>query len=95
MIGILVELLIYNKLLPFFKAIIQNFAISWMLLASVENISKINGGIGVVLAESSKYFRLEELYAIQFVILFIGISFDYILNLIVKFLFPYYTIKIK
>lgn len=87
------ELVIYSKLPAFFSVIITNFAMAWMLLASVENICKSSGGIGVVLAESGKYFHLEQVYAIQLLILFTGISIDFILNKINDALFPYTTLK--
>jgi NitT/TauT family transport system permease protein len=87
------EIVIYNKLPYFFSTIIQNFAIAWTLLSSVENISKSGGGIGVLLAESSKYMKLEEMYAIQLLILFTGILLDYLLNTLHGLLFPYIKLK--
>lgn len=87
------ELVIYSKLPQFFSMVISTFAIAWMLLASVENICKSSGGIGVVLAESGKYFHLEQVYALQLIILFTGIGLDFALNKINNALFPYITLK--
>jgi NitT/TauT family transport system permease protein len=87
------EVVIYSKLPDFLEAVIQNFAMAWMLLASIENIAKTNGGIGVVLAESSKYFKLESVYAIQILILLTGITMDYLLRLTYATLFPYKKLK--
>jgi len=87
------ELIIYSKLPAFFIMAVSNFAIAWMLLSSVENIAKASGGIGVILAESNKYFKLENIYAIQLLILFTGIVVDYILNLIINWSFPYISLK--
>jgi ABC-type nitrate/sulfonate/bicarbonate transport system permease component len=87
------ELVIYSKLPTFFSMAISNFAIAWMLLSSIENIAKSSGGIGVVLAESSKYFHLDEVYATQILILFTGISIDFILNKVNNWIFPYITLK--
>lgn len=87
------EVVIFNKAPYFFSAVIQNFAIAWMLLASVENITKSTGGIGVLLAESSKYFKLEELYAIQILILLTGTLLDYMLTKIHESFFPYIKLK--
>lgn len=83
------ELFIYGKSKEIFEATIANFAMAWMLLAAIENISKSSGGIGVVLSESNKYFKLEEVYAIQFLILFTGIFIDYILNIVKLWMIPY------
>ena len=87
------ELIIYSKLPIFFSMVIANFAMAWMLLASVENIAKSAGGIGVILAESSKYFHLEEIYAVQLLILVTGITIDFLLTKINNWLFPYITLK--
>src|SRR6478735_172474 len=86
------ELVIYGKLADFFQIVIQNFAIAWFLLATVENICKSSGGIGVVISESAKYFRLEEVFAIQILILLTGLGLDYSLNKLKDFLFPYTTL---
>jgi ABC-type nitrate/sulfonate/bicarbonate transport system permease component len=87
------ELIVLNKAPDFFRSIIQNFAIAWTLLATVENICKTSGGIGVVLAESSKYFRLEQVYAIQIIILATGLLIDVSLNKIYYSLLHYKTLK--
>ena len=58
-----------------------------------ENVCKSSGGIGVVLAESSKYIRLDEVYAIQLLILLTGIGLDFVLTKVRGFLFPYTLLK--
>jgi NitT/TauT family transport system permease protein len=87
------ELIIYSKLPVFFIMAVSNFAIAWMLLASIENIAKSSGGIGVVLAESNKYFKLENIYAIQLLILFAGIAIDWLLNNLINWWYPYINLK--
>ena len=86
------EILIYGKGADMFSAVISNFAMAWMLLAAVENIAKSSGGIGVVLAESNKYYKFEEVYAIQIMILLTGTFIDFGLNYIKGFIFPH-TLK--
>lgn len=87
------EILIYGKAAEMFRAVISNFAMAWMLLAAVENIAKANGGIGVVLAESNKYYKFEEIYCLQIIILIAGIVIDYALNKIRTWIFPYTNLK--
>lgn len=87
------ELLIYGKASNILECIISNFAMAWMLLAAVENIAKASGGIGVVLAESNKYYKFEEVYAIQLMILLTGIIIDYLLGYTKRFLFPHTNLK--
>ena len=83
------ELLVCGKAAQMFKAIIGNFAMAWMLLASVENMVKANGGIGVVLADSYKYYRYDQVYAVQLIIITSGNALDFLLNWISGLLFPY------
>jgi NitT/TauT family transport system permease protein len=87
------EILMFGKAADLFQCIIANFAMAWLLLASVENIAKSSGGIGVVLAESNKYFKFDEVYAIQFIILLTGIGVDFGLNKLRAFFFPYTALK--
>lgn len=83
------EILVYGKAAQLFTCIIANFAMAWMLLAAVENITKASGGLGVILSDSNKGFRMEEVYAIQLLILLTGIVIDYGLNTVKNWLFPY------
>jgi NitT/TauT family transport system permease protein len=83
------EVLIKGKAADIFGAIIVNFAMAWMLLASIENIAKASGGIGVVLADSNKYWKFDQVYAIQLLILLTGIGMDWLLRKVKIFLFPY------
>lgn len=87
------ETLIYGKAADLCMAVVANFAMAWMLLAAVENIAKASGGIGVILSESNKYFKFEEVYAIQILILLTGICIDYVLQKTIGFLFPYSTLN--
>lgn len=87
------ELLIYGRAADIFHCIITNFAIAWMLLAAIENIAKAKGGIGVVLAESNKYYNFAEVYALQIIILLTGISIDYLLRQVKAIVFPYTSLK--
>lgn len=87
------ETLIFGKAAAIFAAAIQQFAIAWMLIAAIENIAKANGGIGVVLADSNKYFRFDQVYSIQLLILLTGITIDFTLRVIMVWIFPYTTLK--
>ena len=83
------ELLLFGKAPDVMQAATSTFAISWTLLSAIENISKAGGGIGVVLAESNKYFRLDQVYAMQILILLTGIGIDFFLNKLRKWFFPF------
>ena len=78
-----------------FDAMRQNAAMGWMMLTMVEGISRSEGGVGALLLNQNKHFRLEAVFAIQIAILFIGLFQDYALGLIKKFLFPYADLQLE
>jgi NitT/TauT family transport system permease protein len=67
----------------------QNAAIGWMMLTMVEGISRSEGGIGAMLLNQNKHFRLAEVFAIQIMILLIGLLQDYGIGALQRLLFPY------
>jgi NitT/TauT family transport system permease protein len=70
-------------------ALRQNAAIGWMMLTMVEGISRAEGGIGAMLLNQQKHFHLAEVFAIQLLILVVGILQDYGLGALKRLLFPY------
>jgi NitT/TauT family transport system permease protein len=67
----------------------QNAAIGWMMLTMVEGISRSEGGIGAMLLNQQKHFRIAEVFAIQLTILMVGLCQDYVLGLIRRIVCPY------
>jgi len=55
----------------------QNVAIGWSMITMVEGISRAEGGIGAVILNENKHFKLAEVYAILIVILIVGLAIDY------------------
>lgn len=60
----------------------QNVAIGWSLITMVEGISRAEGGIGALILNENKHFRLAEVYAILIVILAIGLLIDFGMGLL-------------
>jgi ABC-type nitrate/sulfonate/bicarbonate transport system permease component len=69
----------------------QNLAIVWMMLVTVESILVAAGGIGVLIKNSEKFMNHGRVFALQIVILVVGLLLDWLLNLIRKGLFRYST----
>ncbi|HYN23231.1 MAG TPA: nitrate ABC transporter permease [Thermoanaerobaculia bacterium] len=67
----------------------QNAAIGWMMLTMVEGISRSEGGIGAMLLNQNKHFHLAEVFAIQILILLVGLLQDYGIGALQRLLFPY------
>lgn len=86
------EVIIFGKAHEMFEIIRQNFAIAWMMLAMVESLCRSDGGIGVILSDQNKHFNFDSVYAIQIIILIVGILMDFILKKLKEWIFPYTTL---
>src|SRR6267378_3606753 len=89
------EVIVLGKADAAFDAMRQNAAMGWMMLTMVEGISRSEGGVGAMLLNQNKHFRLEAVFAIQIAILLIGLCQDYALGLAKQFLFPYADLQLE
>jgi NitT/TauT family transport system permease protein len=89
------EVIILGRADAAFDAMRQNAAMGWMMLTMVEGLSRSEGGIGALLLNQNKHFRLEAVFAIQIAILLMGLFQDYALGLAKKFLFPYADLQLE
>jgi NitT/TauT family transport system permease protein len=67
----------------------QNAAMGWMMLTMVESISRSEGGVGAMLLNQNKHFHLAEVFAIQILILVLGMSQDYGIGVVKRIICPY------
>ncbi len=72
-----------------FEVMRQNAAIGWMMLTMVEGIARSEGGIGAMLLNQNKHFHIAEVFAIQLVILLVGIFQDYFIGAMRRLFCPY------
>ncbi len=87
------EVIVLGKLDSVLDLIRQNFAIAWTLLTLVEGISRSEGGIGTMLLNQNKHFHLDAVFAIQGLILLVGVSLDYLFGLLKTFICPYSSLS--
>ena len=73
----------------------QNAAIGWMMLTMVEGISRSEGGIGAMLLNQNKHFHLAEVFAIQILILFVGLVQDYGIGIFKKLVCPWANLTLE
>jgi NitT/TauT family transport system permease protein len=78
-----------------FDVIRQNAAIGFFMLPMVEALWKSEGGIGAVLDVQNKTFHLEEIIAIQIVILAIGLCQDYLIGVMKNVCCPYASLLLE
>ncbi len=78
-----------------FEVLRQNAAIGWMMLTMVEGIVRVEGGVGAALINQNKYLRLDHVFAIQLVILFVGLVQDYGIGLARQLVCPYADLTLE
>lgn len=78
-----------------FEVLRQNAAIGWMMLTLVEGAVRSGGGIGAMLLNEMKYFKLPEVYAIQIAILIVGLLQDGAIALIRRLFCPYADLTLE
>jgi NitT/TauT family transport system permease protein len=72
-----------------FDVLRQNFAIGWTMITMVEGISRAEGGIGALILNQNKHFKLDAVFAVLFVILIVGLVLDYLVGAITRIVCPY------
>ncbi len=78
-----------------FEVLRQNAAIGWTLLTMVEGIVRSTGGVGVMLLNQNKQFNIPEVFAIQLVILGLGLSQDAVIGFLRRTICPYADLTLE
>jgi NitT/TauT family transport system permease protein len=78
-----------------FEVLRQNAAIGWMMLTMVEGISRSEGGVGAMLLNQNKHFHLAEVFAIQGLILLVGMAQDYGIGVTKRLVCPYSMLTLE
>jgi NitT/TauT family transport system permease protein len=78
-----------------FEVLRQNAAIGWLMLTMVEGISRSEGGVGAMLLNQNKYFRIADVFAIQIVILLVGLFQDYLIGVARRIVCPYADLTLE
>ncbi|HUI57378.1 MAG TPA: hypothetical protein VLY04_20520 [Bryobacteraceae bacterium] len=73
----------------------QNAAMGWMMLTMVESISRSEGGVGAMLLNQNKHFHLAEVFAIQILILLVGMAQDYGIGVAKNLVCPYAALTLE
>jgi ABC-type nitrate/sulfonate/bicarbonate transport system permease component len=81
---ILWKVVVVDRLDYLIEIVRQNLSITFMMIVSVEIMSKETGGIGTLLKDSERNLSFSRIFALQLTILIIGILLDLLLGFIVK-----------
>jgi NitT/TauT family transport system permease protein len=66
-----------------------------MMLTMVEGIVRSEGGIGKLLLDERKHFSYEKVFAINIVMLVLGLAQDYIIGFIRNIVSPYANLSLE
>lgn len=83
------EVVVLGTMDKAFEVFRQNAAIGWMMLTMVEGIVRGQGGLGALLLNQQKQFKMAEVFGIQIVIVVVGLCQDYLIGALKRFLLPY------
>jgi NitT/TauT family transport system permease protein len=89
------EVVVLGTLDQMFEVIRQNAAIGWMMLTMVEGIVRSGGGVGVMLLNEQKHMKMEAVFAIQIIILIIGLTQDYVIGALRRLVCPYASLTLE
>lgn len=78
-----------------FEALRQNAAMGWMMLTMVEGLVRSEGGVGVLMLNENRHFKLAAVFAIQLTILVVGLLQDYGIGVMKGVLCPYSDLKLE
>jgi len=90
---VLWEVVILGRFHEVIDILRTNVAIGWMMLPMVEGLFRAEGGIGVLILTENKYFKLESVYAIIFLVAGIGLAQDFMIRLFKSLMCPYANIN--
>jgi NitT/TauT family transport system permease protein len=83
------EVVILGTLDKALDVTLQNLAIGWTMITMVEGISRAEGGLGAMILNQNKHFKLPEVYAILVVILVVGLLLDYAMGVLTRVVCPW------
>lgn len=90
---IVLEVVVFGQIDKAFDVLRQNAAIGWMMLTMIESMVRSEGGIGAMLTNANKHFYLDAVFAIQIVILLMGLGQDYLIGVAKNMLCPYASLS--
>lgn len=93
--GSVYEVVIRGRLDAVLDAIRQNAAMGWVMLTMSEGLVRSEGGLGAMMLAEDKHFQLASVFAIQAVVLGVGILQDQFLVLLRAWLCPYAALTLE
>jgi NitT/TauT family transport system permease protein len=93
--GSVIEIMVLGHLDGVIDAVRQNAAMGWVMLTMVEGLVRFEGGLGAMMLAEDKHIQLDAVFAIQAVVLGIGILQDWAFVGLRKVLCPYADLTLE
>lgn len=93
--GSVLEVVVLGHLDAVVDAIRQNAAMGWVMLTMVEGLVRFEGGLGAMMLAEDKHIRLAAVFAIQALVLAIGIAQDWAFVALRRVLCPYASLTLE
>ncbi|MFA6042631.1 MAG: hypothetical protein WCV85_06230 [Patescibacteria group bacterium] len=88
------EIVILGTLHETLGVLLQFAGYGWAILTAVEGLSRSQGGIGVMILNSDKYLRIEDIFAMALAIFIVGVVIDLCGGVVIRRKCAYAFIKI-
>jgi NitT/TauT family transport system permease protein len=85
----LFEVVVLGRFDTVLDAVRQNAAMGWVLLTMVEGLVRFEGGLGAMMLAEDKHLHLDRVFALQLVVLIVGVGQDWGISAVRKLLCPY------
>lgn len=93
--GSVLEVVVIGRFDAVLDAIRQNAAMGWVMLTMVEGLVRFEGGLGAMMLAEDKHIRLDAVFAVQLVVLVIGVVQDFLLLLLRRAICPYSELTLE
>jgi len=93
--GSVIEVVILGRFDQVIDAVRQNAAMGWVMLTMVEGLVRFEGGLGALMLAEDKHIRLDAVFAVQSVVILIGIVQDVALRLFRRVVCPYAELTLE
>lgn len=93
--GSVIEVVVLGHFDAVLDTIRQNAAMGWTMVTMIEGLVRFEGGLGALMLAEDKHIRLAAVFAINFVVLAIGIAQDWALVWLRRVVCPYASLKLE
>lgn len=93
--GSVVEVIVLGRMDAVLDMVRQNAAMGWVMLTMVEGLVRFEGGLGAMMLAQDKHIRLDAVFAIQLLVLGVGVIQDWALVMLRKLLCPFAGITLE